>query len=275
MPADQGASAVLDALEGGRFARRTVLVVAHPDDETVSLGGLLPAFADLLLVHATDGAPADMADARRLGFSSREAYRQARATELEAALVALGSTAARWSYGLPDQGVADALTEFSRDLQAEIAGAALVVTHAYEGGHPDHDGCAFAVQAACARLARTGRSAPVRLEFPSYHQAGGGRTAGRFRPDPDLPERVYRLSADRMAAKRAALAAHRTQAEVLAWFTEPEVERLRPAPDYEFTAEPPPGAALYDQWGWSLTSRVWRERAGAALRELDLGGEAA
>jgi LmbE family N-acetylglucosaminyl deacetylase len=261
---------VLRALHGGRLDARAVVVVAHPDDETVSLGGLLGRMADLTLVHVTDGAPEDMSDARRLGFQDRTAYRDARAAELAEALRRLSLSPRRRSFGLPDQDAVEALALLARELQPSLDGAEIVVTHAYEGGHPDHDSCAFAVQAACTLLRRAGRAAPVRLEFPSYHASSGGRVVGRFHPGGAGPEQVYLLRDAEFAAKQAAVAAFATQAEVTAWFIDPGQERLRPAPDYDFTAPPPCGEALYDGWGWTLTSATWRERASAALRELRL-----
>ena len=75
------------------------------------------------------------------------------------------------------------------------------------------------------------------------------------------------VSAAQLARKRAALAAHRSQAEVLAWF-DPGLESYRTAPAYDFTRAPPPGAALYDDWGLALTAAAWRDLARRALREL-------
>lgn len=265
----------VDALARGTFAGSVALVVAHPDDETVSLGGLLQRLHDPTLIHVTDGAPEDMADALRLGFATREAYRRARATELDAALAELGARIRRLGCGLADQATVQGLSDLTRRLSAALAGADLAITHAYEGGHPDHDSCAFAVQAACALLARSAKGAPVRVEFPSYHQERGRRAVGRFHPDPSRPESVHRLSDAQLSAKRRALARHQSQAEVLAWFEAPELERFRAAPEYDFTRPPPPGEALYDGWGWPLTSAVWRERAAAALRSLGLAERAA
>ena len=263
------AGPVLQALEAGRFSGRTVVVVAHPDDETILLGGLLRRLDDLLLVHVTDGAPEDMRDARRLGFPNRGAYARTRAAELDEALRRLEVSPERRACGLPDQGAAEALVPLTKALVGLLDGAATVITHAYEGGHPDHDACALAVQAACALLARQG-PAPVRLEFPAYHLGRHGRVVGRFHDHAAAPELAIRLSGDALATKRAAVDAFASQAEVAAWFTEPEVERIRPAPDHDFTEPPPPGRALYDDWGWSLTSAVWRERAAAALPALGL-----
>ena len=55
-----------------------------------------------------------------------------------------------------------------------------VVTHAYEGSHPDHDAIAFAVQTACALLEMDGWKAPVRLEAAGYADLGGDVMVGEF-----------------------------------------------------------------------------------------------
>ena len=79
---------------GAPMAERVTLVVAHPDDETLFAGPLLGRLGDGVLIHLTDGAPADMADARRLGFATREEYVATRAAELDAARWAKPASAA-------------------------------------------------------------------------------------------------------------------------------------------------------------------------------------
>src|SRR5438477_644609 len=79
-----------------------VVVAAHPDDETGSAGGRLASFEDLTLVHVTDGAPRDGADARRSGFATWQEYRAARAKELDAAVHALGLSCRRVALDVPD-----------------------------------------------------------------------------------------------------------------------------------------------------------------------------
>src|SRR5262249_10240037 len=162
------------------IAGRVVAVVAHPDDETVGFGLRLASFEDLTLIHATDGAPEDMGDARRAGFGSREAYAAARARELERCLAVLDAAPRRLGLGVREQDAVFQLPAIVRALCGTLDGAALVLTHAYEGGHPDHDACAFAVQLACERLAARGRPAPVRLEFAEYHRGPSGRPAFGF-----------------------------------------------------------------------------------------------
>jgi LmbE family N-acetylglucosaminyl deacetylase len=262
------AKAWLQALRGGAPIReRAAAVVAHPDDEAVGLGLRLAAFDDLLLIHVTDGAPDDMGDANRAGFASREAYARARAAELDAGLAALGAAPHRATLGIRDQTAVRHLVPLVAQLRALISDAALVITHAFEGGHPDHDACAFAVQLACEALEAEERPAPVRLEFAEYHKSASGLVAFGFWPDPGGPGVAAQAQPQAVARKAKALACHESQGRITAWF-DPAVEVYRAAPRYDFTRPPPPGAAVYDAWGWPITSVRWREAARRAQSEI-------
>jgi len=239
---------------GERIGERVALVVAHPDDETVGLGSRLAQFDDLTLIHLTDGAPDDPSFAARAGFANAVIYAAVRRAELDAALVALGAHPARcFALGLPDQRAHEHLDRLVADLAAALAGNVAVITHAYEHGHPDHDTAALAVASACARLAA---DAPMRIEFATYHRTGDAIAFGRFYPDATSPETRLPLSRAQVALKRAAFAAHATQAGTLAQF-DPARETLRPAPDYNFDSPAPPGTAVYELWGFGMTSDRW------------------
>ncbi len=106
----------------------------------------------------------------------------------------------------------------------------------------------------------------------AYHAAEHGMAAGQFWPDEACPEVVAELSDEDRARKEAAFAAHGSQALVLFWFPT-DAERFRRAPVYDLAAAPAPGQAHYDGLKWAINSRLWRERAYAALRAL--GGEQA
>lgn len=265
------AEQILHRLSAGEtIAARTVLVAAHPDDETLALGARFGQFSDLTLIHLTDGAPLDGADAQRLGFPTRQAYAAARAAELDAVLEAAGAgMAKRLSYGMTDKGCARDLVRLTERLVHDIADAEVVLTHPFEGGHPDHDAAAFAVWAACELLDRDGLSSPLRLEFTSYHQAPEGRVAERFWHDHSVSEVVLALSDEERARKKGLLDLFATQRDVLGVFPV-ELDRFRPAPTYDFTAVPPPGVALYDGFGWTITQADFRREAARALAALGL-----
>ena len=227
------------------------MVVAHPDDESLWLGTVLTRMPNATLIHLTDGAPEDMRDAVRLGFATREDYAAARAREIDAALVSLGVSPRRTAYGFVDQSLAHRLPELMARLRGDLAAMSAVVTHPYEGGHPDHDAAAFAVRAAFP-----GEIA----EFACYHRAGGERIQGRFWPDAAAPEQIRALHVEERERVHRAIATHATQQDAIGGWR-PSDERWRTAPAYDFAAPPSPGAALYDDWSWELTSAMWRDLA--------------
>ena len=232
------------------------IVVAHPDDETIGAGAMLPLFRRLVLVHVTDGAPRNLADANAHGFDSAPAYATARQAELDAALRVAGVSPVRVALGAPDQGASDALAPLTSALQDVLTrhGVAVVLTHPYEGGHPDHDAAAFIASRARAQI----------LEFASYHaDLAGGLAIGRFLPGPD-PLRLTLTPAEQ-ARKRRMLDCFTTQATTLAPFGT-EWEAFRPAPTYDFAAAPHPGALHYERYDWGMTGARWRSLAAAADR---------
>ncbi|WP_428332151.1 PIG-L deacetylase family protein [Novosphingobium sp.] len=237
---------------GGPIGERVAVVVAHPDDETLWAGALLGRLDDGVLIHLTDGAPADNADARQRGFPTRDSYAAARAAELDTALAALGYRGARKAYGVRDQEAVFATDALIERLTTDLAGVAAVVTHPYEGGHPDHDAAALAVRRAADRV-----GAAV-VEFACYHKRDGNRVFGAFWPG--SAEKTRALSPDESARIDAALRAHASQAHVFGdW--RPAHEHWRAAPMYDFAAPPPPDEALYDDFGWAMTTSRWRDIA--------------
>lgn len=256
----------LRLLSGGATIEEPVaLVAAHPDDEIVGLGSRLGRMRRLRIIHLTDGAPRDLADARREGCSDWRTYAAIREEETWRALhEADAGRAGRLSYGYPDQEAIWHADRIVERLARHLASASAVFTHPYEHGHPDHDTAALAVALACERLrADRGRS-PERYEFASYHLREGRPAFGVFWPDPRAPALAIRLTARELRTKHAAMACFTSQRTVLSDFPVGE-ERVRRTPRYRFRRPAPPGAALYDRFGWRMTSALWRDRAARTM----------
>lgn len=271
-----------------RESGRALVVAAHPDDESVGLGTRLPRLNktwDVTLAYTTNGSPRNGLDAARYGMD-RRAYASARRRELAAALRLAGvpSERVRW-LGCTDQEGwlhLGALTGLVGRLLEETR-PEVVITHPYEGGHPDHDAAAFAVHAACAVVRRSGGVAPAIVEMTSYHLGPGGIETGTFLPAraehgadgaPDggaAAERAVALSPGERAFKRLLFDCFATQCETLAYFPI-DVERLRPAPRYDFTQAPHEGALFYESQDWGATGIGFRHRAAAAMARCGVAG---
>jgi LmbE family N-acetylglucosaminyl deacetylase len=267
------ADRLLATLAGGlpTDARSVAVVVAHPDDETIGLGAQLRRLEGVTIVHVTDGAPRNGKDASRHGFTGWEDYAAARRRELEAA-VALAGVApdALVAFDVPDQEAALDLAGIARRLAALFTQRAIevVLTHAYEGGHQDHDAVAFAVHAA-ARLG--GR--PSIIEMPFYRIGPDGWIIQTFVADPLAPEIALWLDDHARGLKLHMMEAHVSQAATLAGFA-PVVERFRRARPHDFTVLPNGGDLLYEGSGWGMTGARWRDLVRAAQAELGLAAAA-
>jgi LmbE family N-acetylglucosaminyl deacetylase len=268
-----GATAFLRRLSSdlADIAVPVAVVVAHPDDETIGCGAVLRRLPLVRVVHVTDGAPRNMSDAVRLGLSSRESYAMVRSAELSAALALAGVPPSRHvRLGMTDQTAAFALEELVHRLEPLLCQVRIVVTHAFEGGHPDHDAAAFAVHAACARIAGRG-SCPQIIEMPFYRAGNEGWALQSFVPREELAETIVVLSGDEQELKRRMIAAHSSQRASLSPFRR-DRERFRLAPAYDFQELPNGGALLYERYHWGMNGALWRDLAASARANLGLIG---
>ncbi len=264
-------------------APRSVLIVAaHPDDETVGFGAAVGELSRggwrVEVLHVTDGAPRDPRLRPTLAHLPRAEAARARREEARAALraqeIADPDRVLLAPLGVADQEAPQSAAAVARAVADRIVEREIrvVVAHAYEGGHPDHDAVAFASHAA-AVLARA-RSHPVALaEMSSYHRLEGALVTGRFRSEGAATvcarEWSARLDGPARARKRAMLGAFASQVDALSAFGV-DSEPVRCAPSYDFARPPHRGALNYELWGFGVTGASVSERLVSAAKELGL-----
>jgi N-acetylglucosamine malate deacetylase 2 len=251
------------------LAQQVSVVIAHPDDETIGCGALLTRTSAVPVILLTDGAPRNLGDAARLGFASAADYAQARRAELRKVLEIAEIPDNRLiALGLADQTAADRMADLARRLADVFTShnTHIVLTHAYEGGHPDHDAAALAVQLAAELLAARGHDLSV-FEMPFYRLGEDGTLYQSFVPGGAEPI-VIPLGPDEQERKRQMMQSFTSQSKVLAPFTL-EFERFRPAPTLEqFERLPNDGRLLYERQDWGMTGERWQALASEAIAEI-------
>ena len=251
---------------------RTVVVVAHVDDETIGLGSRLPYLGDATFVYVTDSAPLDRVDAVANGFAHRIGYRDARRAELGAAFALCGISIDRIeSLGVSDQRAAFNLAGLARTFADQLVRdePEVIVAHPYEGGHPDHDAAAFIVHAGVALAERRVDLRPAIVEMTSYHNGPAGLTPSTFLPDDRCDVTTIQLTPEERTFKRSLFDCFVTQQSTLQYFPI-ELERFRSAPAYDFTRPPHDGTLFYENYDWGLNGIRFRALAARAMAELGL-----
>lgn len=232
---------------------RTLVIVAHADDEAVACGGLLQRMREPTVVFCTDGAPRDRYFWKKYG--SREAYASLRRAEARRALSHVGVTQVEFlpTESNPEHRFVDQdlflnlrpALDLLEDRVIRLRPDALL-TLAYEGGHPDHDSCAFLT----SRLSR--RHVVPAWEFPLYHRKPDGSVQKQCFLMPEGDEVLFDATCPEVERKRRMLAEYVSQKETIDLFN-PAIERFRPLPVYDFSRPPHPGVLNYEAWGWPVT----------------------
>lgn len=230
---------------------RTLVLVAHPDDEAIGCGALLQRMADPVVVFATDGAPEDPYFWGKYG--SREQYGAVRHSEVTNAMAAVGVRHWTWlqdDAGKPfmDQTLFRRLPEAIRSARKTITTLrpSAIVAPAYEGGHPDHDACSFiAVQVGVAM------EFPV-WEMPLYHRDADGKGVLQRFICPTGDELEIVPTPEEANRKRAMCRAYVSQ-DVAGLLDAGSREFVRPMAEYDYTQRPHDGPLNYEIWGWRMT----------------------
>jgi LmbE family N-acetylglucosaminyl deacetylase len=222
--------------------QRPLVLVAHQDDEALGCGILLQRAQDPVVIFATDGAPVDEYFWREYG--SRERLAVIRRQEAARAMMEIGVRHYE-ILAFRDQrlfehlhAALDRVLKFARDHACRT-----IVTHAYEGGHPDHDACSYLgfLSGECLGI-------PV-WEMPLYHRANGSPQMQCFiTGEADIVLTPTEAEYDR---KRRMAAAYVSQGEVIRAFPE-RTEIFRGQPRYDYSRPPHVGTLNYEAWHWPI-----------------------
>ena len=230
------------------LARKTrcAVIVAHPDDEVIGAGGLISRLSDVTVLHVTDGVPNGHAG---VGHLDRSETVRARRRECREAL-AIANVAPEHivEFGVTSHQTPLKLAEVARRVASFLQATApdVVLTHPYEGGHPDHDATAFATHAAIQLLRRNGFRPPSLFEIALHPARDGKGRVLDFLPS-DAAE-VTTLLLDKKARdlKRQMFACFAAPPEVQRENTLGR-ERFRRPLRYNFAAPPNDGNLFYEK----------------------------
>ncbi|MGI4778541.1 MAG: PIG-L deacetylase family protein [Janthinobacterium lividum] len=151
--------------------RRAVVIAPHPDDEVLSVGGVLSQLAalgrDILLVAVTDGTGSH--DGSSLWGPERLA--QVRPVESQRAWAQLGlRNVESRRLNLPDGGLMGARQVLAERIAAVLRPGDVVFTTWRLDGHPDHE----ATAQACAAVAACMDVRLVEVPVWAWHWASAG-----------------------------------------------------------------------------------------------------
>ena len=241
---------------------RIAILAAHPDDETIGASSLPARFPSAVVIYLTDGAPRNSKLWSPDFRGTREQYASLRRAEAERALSIVGVSPHQihW-FGALDQEAIFNAGNLARSLSDVLATLEpdVLITHPYEGGHPDHDSAALIARLATLQLDQ--EQTPSLVEMTSYHARDCQCITGEFLAlDAECVEAFIDLSPAERERKRNMFAAYASQKLVLSSFGS-DRERFRRAPDYDFSRPPHEGKLWYECMGWPMTGDQWRALA--------------
>ncbi len=210
-----------------------ILLVAHPDDESIGAGLLLQRLRRACIVFCADGT--SWWPLYWLTYCFPPVYARLRRQEAVVAIGMAGRHHEAQFLGHPDGSLAtelvsayQALAGLFRSWQPEH-----VITHAFEGGHEDHDACSFLAAALCKEFNCQAWEMPL-----YYRNATTGKVIRQaFAPDDPDGEILTPISESELAIKKAMLAAHASQQDIVSRF-DPGCERFRRQPVHDYSVWP-------------------------------------
>lgn len=247
---------------------RCSVIVAHPADEVVGAGCLISKLVDVTILHITDGAPPE--DAEAAGFNQRSEYAEARREQCLAALALANIPENRVvDFAITDHRAAHCLTDLTRKITTFLqqSGADIVITHPYEGGHPDHDATAFATHGALRLMKENGFRPPVVFEMALHPSPDFKAKVPEFLPGFQRETTTLLLDQRAEDLKHRMFACLACQKESLE-LSPVGPERFRQPLKYDFSAPPQNGKLFYENFSWAPRSDEWTSLASQALSDL-------
>lgn len=248
---------------------RCTVIAAHPGDEIVGAACLISKLANVNIVHVTDGAR-DLEVAKSAGFEDVPTYAAARKQEcLEALILVRVSQNRVVEFLLPDTSASDRLPDLTKRIAHHLqeCGTEIVVTHPYEGGHPDHDATAFATHAALQLLKQNGCKPPTLFEMALHPGNDEISKLTEFLPGIQAETTTLVLDQHAIELKRRMLECLKTQQQSIQASTL-GYERFRLPPEYDFNAPPQDGKLHYENFDWAPRGAEWLVRARKAMSDL-------
>ena len=248
---------------------RCSVIVAHPADEVVGAGCLISKLVDVTVLHVTDGAPCDE-DAKTAGFKAREEYAKARKKECISALAIANVPEDRiLDLEVQDHCASNYLADLTKKITTFLqqSGADIVVTHPYEGGHPDHDATAFATHAALRLIKANGFRPPALFEMALHPSKDGKAKVPEFLLGAERETTILLLDERAKELKQRMFACFESQRESLQ-VSPFGPEKFRQPIDYDFTTPPHEGKLHYESFDWAPQKDEWLSLARKALADL-------
>lgn len=252
------------------FEPHTIIISAHPDDETISMGSRLSKLRKTELIYITNGAPVNPYYYTKAGFNDTDTYAKARKRELNNALAYTKLSTSNCIFlEIPDQEASFNIPHIAKELTTifEMHEPDIIITHPYEGGHPDHDAAALAVHLALQNNLKNKGFAPIALEFTSYHGENGNIVTNKFLNIEDYLYREVLLDEKQKKEKQEMINCFTSQLEFLKVFSTSN-ESFRQIPLYDFMQPPHEGKLYYEQFDWGVTGEQWRDFAREALNKF-------
>ncbi len=247
---------------------RCAVIVAHPCDELFGAGGLMARLRDVRILHVTTGG-SNLKDALASSPGKQPAEKLP-INECAQALSLLNIPRDHIiEFGLSNTAKAQLLVNLTRKIAAFLQRYAtdILLTHPYEGGHPDHDATAFATHAAMRLLKRNGFNPPTLFEMAVRPSRDGSTRVLDFLPGSWREATTWVLDEKAKSLKKRMLDCLSVDKDALKT-TSLKAERFRRPPEYDFSRPSLAGKAHYENFMSEITGDEWASLARRAWADL-------